>query len=92
LEPNCCLFGIVANYSSALHHEFYPLKFRDVLQRVAGNGNYVFFYGAEYVRVAVINADSTVFFVRSMICASVGIRAVSVAPAAIIFSSLMRMT
>jgi hypothetical protein len=72
------------------------LKFRDVLLRVAGNGNdvreLIFFYGAEYVRVAVINTSSTVFFVRSIMCASVVICTVSAAPAAIIFSSLMRMT
>ena len=43
------------------------------------------------MRVAVINTGSTVFFVRSIMCASVGICTVSAAPAAIIFSSLMRM-
>ena len=62
----------------------------------AGNGGYVreliFFYGAEYVRVVVINRGSTVFFVRSIICVSVGICTVSAAPTAIIFSSLMKMT
>jgi hypothetical protein len=49
LESNCCLLVSSKDYFSALHHEFHPLKLRDVPQRVAGNGNYVreliFFYG-----------------------------------------------
>src|SRR4029077_9178350 len=45
--------GIVANYFSSLHHEFNPLKFRDVLKRVAGNGDdvreLIFFYRTDFV-------------------------------------------